>query len=372
MQLSGEIAKVNLPNLLQLVKTGGFSGKLALSQGVRYASVIITEGSPSHVELEGATGLDALLELFLWKNGTFAFNEETIEDSKVSIKPDLDLADIIKDGMLYVKQKEFLEEMGVSPDSVLRPTGTAVSTAQLLRNVDSIKLLDGEKTLKQALAGLKLSRREYVRTVAEWLENGLAEFAEPVQGESGGINLPPWVIARLKQDNGDITQAIVDMVIWVDRVKCWMYQADAEFHATRRTLAALSENLGEETFTAEAFPDEENEAESHEFAPPQPSPEDKSDSRYDTIFDTSSFQGKKDNSNQFRLSSSFIGGAGGKRSILGSTGLGSSSGSSVFGSNLGANINSKPDNYGTTNQRAENQKRLRKRSGKDEIDPSRD
>jgi hypothetical protein len=36
------------------------------------------------------------------------------------------------------------------------------------------------------------------------------------------------VEARLKQDNPDISKAIVDMVIWADRVKCWLYQADSD------------------------------------------------------------------------------------------------------------------------------------------------
>jgi hypothetical protein len=42
------------------------------------------------------------------------------------------------------------------------------------------------------------------------------------------VSLPDWVVARLKQDNVDLSHAIVDMVIWVDRVKCWMYQADSD------------------------------------------------------------------------------------------------------------------------------------------------
>ena len=55
--------------------------------------------------------------------------------------------------------------------------------------------------------------------------------------EANQINLPNWVIERLKQDNADVSQAVVDMVIWVDRVKCWMYQADAE-------LAHIIEDVG--------------------------------------------------------------------------------------------------------------------------------
>lgn len=326
MQLSGELAKVNLPNLLQLVKTGGFTGKLSISQGVRYAIILVRDGYPVHVELEGATGADALMELFLWTSGTFAFNEEKVDGSKVSLPENLNLSALIKDGILYVQQKTFLEELNVNPDTILKNTGTAVSTAKLLQGYKHINRLDGIKTLKEALAAERLSRREYVRTVAEWLENGLAEFVEPQSGQGNSLNLPTWVVSRLKQDNPDLTQAIVNMVIWVDRVKCWMYQTDAEFYETRKNLATIYNILSSEAFTAEAFQEIESTIETAHFASPQPPPlppeetrsENTLQSRYDTIFSTSDLTGsaRSSNPNQFRLSSSFIGGVGGRLSFL--------------------------------------------------------
>jgi hypothetical protein len=42
------------------------------------------------------------------------------------------------------------------------------------------------------------------------------------------IDLPDWVVARLKQNHCDLSKAITEMVVWVDRSKIWMYQSDAE------------------------------------------------------------------------------------------------------------------------------------------------
>jgi hypothetical protein len=42
------------------------------------------------------------------------------------------------------------------------------------------------------------------------------------------IDLPDWVIARLKQNDTDLNKAISDMVAWVDKAKIWMYQSDAD------------------------------------------------------------------------------------------------------------------------------------------------
>jgi hypothetical protein len=42
------------------------------------------------------------------------------------------------------------------------------------------------------------------------------------------VDLPDWVIARLKQNDPDLNKAITEMVVWVDRTTIWMYQSDAE------------------------------------------------------------------------------------------------------------------------------------------------
>ena len=93
-----------------------------------------------------------------------------------------------------------------------------------------VSRIDGITPLSLALKELALSRRAYAQSLAIILAEGLAVVVEKQITEKGeSIDLPAWVIARLKQDDGDLTQAIIDMVIWVDRVKCWMYQADVDF-----------------------------------------------------------------------------------------------------------------------------------------------
>lgn len=321
MQLSGDLAKVNMPNLLQLVRTGGFTGKLSLVQGVKHATLLILDGLPLSVELEGESGIDALLELFLWSSGTFAFSEEKVEENKRNLDSDtngFNLDEVIKDGMLYVKQKKLLDDMNIQPSTILKQTGGGISAAKMIMGSKYLNLLDGEKSLKEALSSQQLSRREYVRVVSHWLEDGLAEFAEIQPDESSEINLPTWVLARLKQDNSDLTKAIIDMVIWVDRVKCWMYQADAEFYETRKQLAIISDALNQDDDKALEESDNGNEEEETAFAPPEPPPEEdpqeNKQPRFDTLFNSPANLNlsRQSPSGHFQLSSSFIGGAGGK------------------------------------------------------------
>ncbi len=246
MQLSGELSKVNLANLLQLVKTGLLTGKISFSQGARAATIFVANGSPVHAEAEGEEGVDGIMELFLWTSGSFSFNEEALDWLRPTISkddPETSFERLLKDGLAYAVEKRYLDELKISPSSVLTPTGTAVSFAKQVLAMPGLERLDGRKTLAEALGDLQLSRREYVRTISSWIADGLADVVEPGMGqEVDPVELPNWVITRLKQDNPNISQAIVDMVIWVDRVKCWMFQVDADLYRVRKVLEA-TDNL---------------------------------------------------------------------------------------------------------------------------------
>lgn len=240
MQLSGELSKINLPNLLQLVKTGGLTGKVTVAQGARMAIIFIDHGNPVHVELEDISGVDALMELFLWAHGTFSFEEENEVDVTRSIQADdpaFSLERLLKEGIDYARKKRYLDELGITPRSVLKPTGTAVSFAREIMSMPGLERLDGKKTLAAALGDMNLSRVQFVNTVSSWLLDGLADVSgRPIPEGTDKVDLPAWVVARLKQDNPDISQSIIDMVIWVDRVKCWMYQLDADFYRIRKNM----------------------------------------------------------------------------------------------------------------------------------------
>lgn len=51
----------------------------------------------------------------------------------------------------------------------------------------------------------------------------------PDDQDMENIEIPSWVAARLRQENPDVAKAIADLVIWADKAKMWMYQADADF-----------------------------------------------------------------------------------------------------------------------------------------------
>lgn len=231
MQLAGELTKISLPSLIQLIRNGELTGKVCLIQGANTAFIYVREGRIVHVESDSDEGRPALLELFLWLSGTFSFVEANLESVPQSFPPDEPVEKMVREGLAYLEKKKHLDQLRVNGKTILRKTHDKWTENPLW------ELVDGQTSLSQLNYSLGLSRYESINFTYELLINGHAVVVEPAQADEQ-VDLPQWVISRLKQDNPDLTQAIVEMVIWVDRVKCWMYQADADMDRVVDQLAS--------------------------------------------------------------------------------------------------------------------------------------
>lgn len=228
MQLAGELAKMNLASLLRLVRNSELSGKIALTQGVATAFIYFQTGRPFHVEAEYATGKDALMELFLWQSGVFSYIECDVSELPCSLDTDEPLEKVLKEGVAYQEAVRYLEQLRINARTVFRSNDSVSDDSFLL-------IMDGKTALSELVQVLGFSRSEYVVRLKQLVASGRAVVVEETASKER-INLPDWVISRLKQDNADVSQAIVQMVIWADRIKCWMYQADVDM---QRVITAL-------------------------------------------------------------------------------------------------------------------------------------
>jgi len=202
---------------------------------------LIEDGSIVHAEADALLGKEALLELFLWLSGSFSFIEiDAVPDDERSLNPDNpeeSTDKLIREGQHFAEQKRFLDQLRISGQSVLGPVRDVrppklPESARVL-----LAALDARQPLSAILARLNMTRRQQIQSLATLLSENLCVVVEAQEEESmEQTSLPDWVVARLRQDNPDITQAIVDMVIWTDRVKCWMFQADADFERIKTLL----------------------------------------------------------------------------------------------------------------------------------------
>lgn len=233
MQLAGELAKINLPSLIQMVRNGELTGKICLTRGVNTAFIFVERGRLKHVESDIAEGRDALLDLFLWTSGTFSYIDCAVDSAPQTISADEPADKILKEGTAFAEAKRYLDQLRIGPSSILKSSGKQSSAINPL-----LDWLDGKRSVDEAAAAAGLNRFEAIRSLQELVAEGRALVVEEPRGRNEQIVLPEWVISRLKQDNADVSQAIVQMVIWVDRIKCWMYQADADLD---RLITSLDE-----------------------------------------------------------------------------------------------------------------------------------
>jgi hypothetical protein len=234
MQLAGELAKINLPSLIQLIRNGELTGKVCLTQGANTAFIFVEQGRLIHVESDSDQGRAGLLELFLWPNGTFSFVEADVASVPRSFSPDEPIDKIVREGVAYSEKKKHLDQLRITSRTVLQPAGKQTVDDPIFQR------LDGVTTLGEIATAANMRRFDYIQSVYNLVVQGLVVVVE-ASANADQVNLPAWVVSRLKQDNPDLTQSIVQMVIWVDRVKCWMYQADADME---KIIAELSGQPG--------------------------------------------------------------------------------------------------------------------------------
>ncbi|MBX9724064.1 MAG: DUF4388 domain-containing protein [Candidatus Obscuribacterales bacterium] len=246
MQLAGELAKMNLASLIRLVRNGELTGKICLTQGVNSAYIFVENGQPIHVEADTGSGREALLELFLWQNGSFSYIECPVGGTPRSLSPDEPLERLLKEGSSYQEALRYLEQLRISSRTFFQSADT---------NTDDFFLakMDGKTPLGVLVQSLGLTRSQYILKLQSLVASGRALVVEPPR-ESDKIELPEWVRSRLRQDNPDVSQAIVDLVIWADRMKCWLYQTDVDLQRVIATLdptAIIEESQPEPTFEQE-------------------------------------------------------------------------------------------------------------------------
>lgn len=289
MQLSGDISKTSIASVINLVRNGKITGEIVLSFSGTQASVFVRRGKVIHAETDNSVGAEALLDLCLWSNGKFNVYERDIPGIPEDFKSASEVEQILQEGAELQQKKTWLDRLNIDSKTIL---ALAVDGS----SIDSplVGQIDGKRTLSQVLNNLKLSRREYIEAVFALIEQGLAEVVrededadksedladdwqdeeedldseeddlkpeednwqgealtdlapavvqQEVNASSVSITLPDWVISRLKQDNPDLAMSIVEMVVFCDRIKCWLYQTEANLAQVMDNIKSI--NIGQ-------------------------------------------------------------------------------------------------------------------------------
>jgi CRP-like cAMP-binding protein len=131
--LSGNLEFLELADLLQLIGNNGSSGVLRLKSPSipNPASIYIENGNPINASNGSVVGLNALLTLFGWLQGTFEFSSTTIPVKTVIKKNRME---IILDGLRLMDDGK-IEKVGASNSSA--------ATAGVSKKLDGMTVLKG-------------------------------------------------------------------------------------------------------------------------------------------------------------------------------------------------------------------------------------
>ncbi len=256
MQLSGDLSKINFATLLNLSFNSKLNGKLTIQEGIEIAEVFLLDGIPVYATLGVLIGLDAILEIFLWQEANFFYEENNdIGSLNFPLIINMEPAGIIQSGVEYVKKRIFLNELGITVNSVLIPTSDAYnllsqSSDNFLKFI--IDRLNGINTIAKAFESLNLSLNELIDLLYKLINQKLVVTIEPNEN-SKSINLdtlPSWVIDKLLQDNTNINQAIIDLVVWADRAKAILGLLEKDL---KMTIDELAKKLEMDNFEEDDF-----------------------------------------------------------------------------------------------------------------------
>lgn len=85
--IQGSMREAPLPDIIQLVSQGGKSGCFHVQQEAAKARIYLREGRIIHAVTHGGEGLEALMEVALWLEGTYRFEEVLPEVPATITKP---------------------------------------------------------------------------------------------------------------------------------------------------------------------------------------------------------------------------------------------------------------------------------------------
>src|SRR3712207_3761551 len=89
LTLNGRIEKTDIPTLLRSVEKDKNSGELTFNRGGEEISLYFLFGQLYHARWGTTVGVDAVMEVLGWKNGTYTFTEGVIP-AQASINDDIE------------------------------------------------------------------------------------------------------------------------------------------------------------------------------------------------------------------------------------------------------------------------------------------
>lgn len=112
--IEGNFKNIQMANLLQSISMGQMTGRLEITSAQDKANVYFKDGRPLHAALRGAEGNEAMLQLFAWDDGDFAFYDEQVNVTQTVTRG---LTGLLMEGAGFVDHLNYLKNQGLTHES---------------------------------------------------------------------------------------------------------------------------------------------------------------------------------------------------------------------------------------------------------------
>jgi GGDEF domain-containing protein len=235
--MEGNLATMQLPNLLQSINLGQMTGKLSIKGTAGSAILFFEEGELKHVVGPDSRGDNAILELLTWTDGKFVFvpAERTHERT---VQGRLDA--LLMQGIALLDQNQYLKKQGLTMESYLvrtDPNLTEAAFEQAVRQGAPNDLVlqkrfyqqvDNKTTLFNILRVNPLAKADWIPILFNLISCHLATISDapPFAAQMGslqGINIDQDLInagikPNLRQETGIFAYPF------------FLYSLELEFH----------------------------------------------------------------------------------------------------------------------------------------------
>ncbi len=187
MTLTGELRHYHLPDLIRLIVSGQLSGMLSLDDGVRRRTIVFREGRPERAMAEPDSPisdevmLDAVLDLFRWQEGVFAFNQGLTRETG-GTPLDLKAEELILRGCRWVDNWDTIQRLVPSTDAVFeqaaRPGDSGSDLPLNEGEAEVLAAVDGSRDVARLARDLGLTVFEASRALYCLAATGLVRIAD--------------------------------------------------------------------------------------------------------------------------------------------------------------------------------------------------
>ena len=200
--LSGDLSILPISSFLQTAHKEDATGRLLIESPMGDGMVQIVHGKPIHSTTPKDDGLEAVLELFTWREGKVSFMQGTKPDKETIQLP---FEQILYKGAELIDSIAFLQDCQIDEQSRLRRSSNSISEQEFEKRVlqgpplglevqkRCFQHLDGHRTLQDIATFLSLKPSQWIAIAANLISLGLVMTPD---GRILDPDAPPEPVAK--------------------------------------------------------------------------------------------------------------------------------------------------------------------------------